>query len=198
MNQATVLAVGAIAVSAAAFFVPNAQVPRPELRVSAPIVSYPWTLGGAYSDKTVNALVNVTFSGNTSATSPTVSVSPVHPSTHAEGLEVVVERLQTIRMLSNGWLGEGSSAPDHHLLEWLDANAHLLALSTSAISIIPLGDGGVSLEWRTEAVEFTVELQPDDQMVFVADNTQTDELEESVQALDAASLAEFISHGTQA
>lgn len=107
-----------------------------------------------------------------------------------------MKRLSKMRALTDGWLGAGSTAPDPHLLEWLDLHASLLTACQYPISIIPLGDGALALEWKANAREYTAELRRDDQMYLVVDDTATDELTEKALALNAHSLELFISSGT--
>ena len=183
-----------IAVSAA-LYMPTTHVPRPEFRVAFPTAGYPWEIPAGYSDQTVNALVNVTFSRNASVHPQRVTI-PFEVSVNAQAQEAIVGRIQAIRALNDGWLGGHSAAPDTHLLDWLDQNSALLAATSNTISIIPLGDGAVCLEWRADDVEYTVELQPDNRMIFVADNTRTDELNEEETNLEASAFADFISRGS--
>ncbi|WP_134579504.1 hypothetical protein [Cryobacterium sp. Hh11] len=109
-----------------------------------------------------------------------------------------MQRLSKIRTLEDGWLGAGSVAPDADLLDWIERHADAVASSSHVISLIPVGDGALALQWKTSACEYTAELRPDNQMYLYVDNTQTDEFDEKTTGLDAASLEAFIVTGVLA
>jgi len=110
-------------------------------------------------------------------------------------LEAVMRRIQAARGLSDGWLGDGSHAPDAALLGWLEGHAQLLAESAHVISVVPIADGGVALQWTDSAKEFTAELHPDHVLYCYIDNTVTDEFEESSTEISGIALERFIRGG---
>ena len=107
-------------------------------------------------------------------------------------------RLSEIRELSDGWLGAGSLAPNARIVNWIELHSNLVASSLNAVSLIPVGDGAIALQWKASGCEYTAELRPDDQMYLYIDNTVTDEFDEKTTTLSAEFLEKFIATGALA
>jgi len=102
--------------------------------------------------------------------------------------EMAMTRIDAIAALEDGWIGPGTIAPTPALVNWV--RAHLTQISAAPVdaSIIPIGDGYISLVWDTADREYTAELHADG-VTFFVDHLDSDEIEERELPLDWDAIA---------
>jgi len=188
-----------IAAASAVLLLPAAYATNAEFRVITHLIGHPWASNTGYDDATNHAtLIKMAWTPEVVSTAPTRPVLDGQVPNATADREVVMQRLAKVRSLSDGWVGPGSVAPDAHLLDWLELHSDLVASSSHVISIVPVEDGALALQWTADACEYTAELRPDNHMFLYVDNTVTDEFSERTADLDAEALGEFIVSGTLA
>lgn len=112
-----------------------------------------------------------------------------------EGAQEMAERIDHLGTLSDGWVGEGSLAPDRAVLAWLAAHTKELGTLREA-SLIPMEDGSVAVRWESGCCDLTAEVRPDLTLYTLVDNLESDELEERSEPLTDAALSRFLAaHG---
>lgn len=109
--------------------------------------------------------------------------------------EGVMNRIARLRMLSEGWLGQGSKAPNPALIVWLEEHADVLARAPYKIAVSPVADGSVALQWMMGDRELTAELRADNEMYLFVDFGDSDEYNEAISTLSAPVLESFILAG---
>ena len=106
-----------------------------------------------------------------------------------------MDRLTKIAELSDGWLGAGSTAPDSFALKWLRTHPALVTESPNQISVLPLSDGAIALQWTVGEDEFIAEIRGDRTLHLIADRVSQDDFEEQTIALAGNPLSSFIATG---
>jgi hypothetical protein len=104
-----------------------------------------------------------------------------------------MSRISSIRELQDGWFGNQSIAPSPSLISWVEANCR--AFMTAPVSIIPVADGSIALQWADKRNEYTAELYDDGRMVFLVDDLESDNMTEAETQLDVGALSRFIASG---
>lgn len=103
-----------------------------------------------------------------------------------------MDRVTHLQALKDGWTGRGSIAPDPFLLSWISDHATLISSAPHAISVIPVADGNVALQWASDSREFTAELTRDRHLYLFVDEVDSDGFEEGTVELTAQALQLFI------
>ena len=106
----------------------------------------------------------------------------------ADRKETAVTRIDAIAALEDGWVGPGTLAPSAEIVQWVRDHLDDIASAPVDASIIPIGDGFVSLVWDTPKREYTAELHTDGVLFFV-DHLDSDDIEERELPLDWSVIA---------
>jgi len=109
------------------------------------------------------------------------------------GDEAVMTKIDRLRALEDGWLDSVSRRPSDVVLDWLAAHSGLLALR--GLSILPLTDGSVALQWSDGTDEYLAEVRPDLQLYTFVDHRGTDDFDEETTQLSEESLSAFLAQG---
>lgn len=109
------------------------------------------------------------------------AVAPAPEATSRE--EMAMTRIDAIAALEDGWVGPGTIAPAPALVDWVRSHLVQIAAAPVDASIIPIGDGYISLVWDTPGREYTAELHTDG-VTFFVDHLDSDEMEERELPLD--------------
>lgn len=109
------------------------------------------------------------------------------------GDEAVMSKIDRLRALEDGWLDKISQRPSAPVLDWLAAHSGLLAFP--GLSILPLGDGSVALQWTDGTDEYLAEVRPDLQLYTFVDHRGTDDFDEDTAPLSEESLSAFLAQG---
>lgn len=102
-------------------------------------------------------------------------------------LEVSMSKVAAIAALRDGWLGEGTLAPNASSLAWVNEHVALIASAPVPTSIIPDADGFLSLVWERNECEFTAEIHENEAHLLI-DHLDSDEFEERVLPLSWADI----------
>ncbi|WP_449408867.1 hypothetical protein [Microbacterium maritypicum] len=122
----------------------------------------------------------------------TLSTPPVSSAKVNDSGEVrLMSQLSALRALEAGALGPGSKP----ILTSVIGDLSKLGFLEEGVNAVPMFGGDVALEWRRGAVEYTAEIRSGHQVFLCADNTATDELEESVVESDESAMHQFIAAG---
>ncbi|MFD6094520.1 hypothetical protein ACFWGN_20605 [Oerskovia sp. NPDC060338] len=100
-------------------------------------------------------------------------------------------KLREIEVLHDGWWGPESRAVDRGSLQIAERAMFRLADGPAHVSIAPLADGSLMLEWSNGDTECTAELLPGGEMTLTIDNPAFDIYVERQVAATAARLVEF-------
>lgn len=106
----------------------------------------------------------------------------------------VMDSIRDLRTLQDGWLGGRSVAPDPNVLAWLDEQAAWLGTAPQEVSIAPMPDGSVSLQWQRGRDEYTAEVQ-EGGLYFFVDHRDGDDFEEGTHGRDSGILRAFVMRG---
>jgi hypothetical protein len=109
-----------------------------------------------------------------------------------------MERLREVSGLADGWLGQGSLAPDKGVISWLEGHIAIVTSPSFSVSIIPAPDGSVLLQWSVDQVEYTAELRPDGFLLELVDDPANEDVAEAAIPLSAAALRLFLETGVPA
>lgn len=111
-------------------------------------------------------------------------VSPPTSATEPRWLGEVENRAEELGKLGRNWDGRGSAAVSRDSLEFARSIlAEVMAPTTIAPSIIPLGHGGIQLEWVSRDVEIEVEIvKPYDVVIYHLDRPRGVEREWTAEA----------------
>ena len=121
--------------------------------------------------------------------------STAHLSYAPNGEGALMDRLSKLEELSNGWLGAGSLAPDPSVIALLRTHPDLVTTSPNRISVLPLRDGSIALQWTVGDDEFVAEIHSDKTLHLIADRVAADDVEEFIIVLAGDPLSAFIATG---
>lgn len=185
--QAGALRIGVVALTglAGALFVPSSAIAMP--RVEELSFQHGTAATNADLRLDLRALFAEASLSSTARSTPTASTAKVETSEELR----LMQKLAELRAIANGELGPGSVAVSDDVLDDL-ASLAALAPHTSAVATF---GGAVALEWRSDGVEYTAELQPGHRLFLCADNTVTDDLRETEVDFDAHVLRAFLATG---
>ena len=115
-------------------------------------------------------------------------------STYLSRREFLIQRVEELRQLRDGWYGQGSIAPTKDVLLALDQIIPEIISSNNKIVIAPYGDGSIFLEWDCPSSFNNVFIEPDQKMYMNVDPRSEDSSEEMEYEgnLDLYLLRQFI------
>jgi hypothetical protein len=111
-------------------------------------------------------------------------------------VQQIETRLDYLQTLADGWRGPGSRAPLNDVMNRVRKVIPAIALASPEVGIVPIPDGGVSLEWRDGSREMTAEIQADGALFLCSDDADNDELTETTLPFAASALRSVLSTGT--
>lgn len=100
-------------------------------------------------------------------------------------------KLKEIAQLSDGWYGPGSKAVDPMVLDVARQVIPRFGNSRTYVTLGPLSDGTLMLDWRQGGTECTAELHPSGRMTLTIDNADLDVYVEQTVDTSATELVDF-------
>jgi hypothetical protein len=110
--------------------------------------------------------------------------------------KAAIMKLQQMADLHDGWVGPDSRAVPERLLRLADQLLPIFRDVDFDIAVGPTAEGSIVLEWVRVGVEYTAEIDADLNMFLCADDTATDELDETTTEFNRATLERFLKTGT--
>lgn len=107
----------------------------------------------------------------------------------------LTNKIASLRALPDGWQGPGSLPPNEGVLERLDRVIPMLGESDVHVALAPTGDGHAVLEWSRGRIEYTAEIEPDDRLFLVIDDSEAGELRETEVTFSTEVLYQFLTTG---
>lgn len=110
--------------------------------------------------------------------------------------EELMERLQDLLMLNDGWMGPDSLGP---LLKVSETTGDLLSrLETipENMAMAPLPDGGIRFEWRKDSADFVAEVEADGGLYLcILPENSRDDWDIQYEKVNAAAFISFVQDG---
>ncbi|MCP2048182.1 UNVERIFIED_ORG: hypothetical protein J3D58_002254 [Paenarthrobacter nicotinovorans] len=112
------------------------------------------------------------------------------------GLDALMERIDALDSLEDGWLGPRSVAVRPSVKAYVNDAVRRLQLIPNGIATAPLPDGGVRFEWSRGPVEYIAEVEADGGLYLcILPEASHEDIDKQLEAFSLDSFLRFVEDG---